>query len=95
VKNYLFGYKTPMLREIEVEAFGARAVLRGRPRLYYREQLCMSCCLRVAGVRTVDDQIVVEPDNVFTAPIGGEVPGKRVSDEPFSSRLAFSQSPKA
>ena len=74
VRNYLFGNKMPMLRDIDVEVFGDSVVLRGHVRLYYHKQLCVSCCLRVAGVRNVDDQIVVEPDNLLTAPIGNDLP---------------------
>ena len=74
VRNYLFCNKMPMLRDIEVKVFGDRVVLSGRVRLYYHKQLCVSCCRRVAGVRTVDDQIVVEPDNLVTAPIGNDLP---------------------
>jgi len=74
VRNYLFGNKMPMLRDIEVEAFGDRVILSGRVRLYYHKQLCVSCCRRVVGVRTIDDQIVVEPDSAVTAPVGDDLP---------------------
>ena len=75
VTDYLFGYKVPMLRDIvEVEVFGDRVVLRGRVPLYYHKQMCISCCLRVLGVHTVHDQIVVEADNRVIAPTGSDPP---------------------
>lgn len=61
VRIYLFSHKMPNLRGIAVTAQGDRVTLRGRVHRYYERQLCISSCLRVAGVRIVDDQIVVDP----------------------------------
>lgn len=74
VRDYLFESRIPMLRNVEVEACGGRVTLRGRVRRYYYKQLCLSFCLRVAGVRDVDDQIVVESGNRLAGLISSDRP---------------------
>jgi osmotically-inducible protein OsmY len=78
VRNYLFGYKMPTLRSIEVEAAGDTVLLRGRVSCYYHKQLCLHCCHRVAGVRTIVDEItVVETEDNGTWPVEThEAPGR-------------------
>jgi osmotically-inducible protein OsmY len=61
VRNYLLGYKMPALREISVEASDETVTLQGRVSSFYQKQLCLHCCHRVAGVRTIIDEIAVEP----------------------------------
>lgn len=60
VRNFLFGYKMPALRNIDVRVFGDTVTLHGRVGCFYHKQLCLHCCHRVAGVRTVVDHIAVK-----------------------------------
>jgi len=61
VLNFLVGYRMPGLRRIDVEASGGNLLVRGHVRSYYEKQLCLHCCHRVAGVREITDEIVVDP----------------------------------
>ena len=59
VVNYLLGYKMPTLRAIDVQSDHGRVTLRGTVSSFYQRQLCIHCCLRVAGVIRLIDEIEV------------------------------------
>ena len=59
VINYLQGYKMPAIRGIDVQSDRGRVTLRGTVSSFYQRQLCIHCCLRVAGVIRLIDEIEV------------------------------------
>lgn len=63
VLNYLVGYKMPTLRSVQVHSDRGRVTLRGKVTSFYQRQLCIQCCLRVAGVRRLIDEIEVTQNN--------------------------------
>jgi len=63
VANYLFGYKMPTLRSIDVRSDHGTVTLRGRLPTFYQRQLCIQCCLRVAGVTHLIDEIEVTSES--------------------------------
>jgi osmotically-inducible protein OsmY len=64
VANYLFGYKMPALREIDIESDRGTVTLRGEVFSFHQKQLCINCCRRVAGVIRLVDEIQVVPSVV-------------------------------
>jgi osmotically-inducible protein OsmY len=60
VHNFLRGRHVPLAPTITIEARNGAVTLRGTHRSYYHKQLCINCCLRVAGVvRLIDATKVV------------------------------------
>lgn len=58
VRNFLWG--RPSLRRVTVDEEGDSIVLRGTVKCFYDKQLCIHGSQRVAGVRRLVDEIVVE-----------------------------------
>jgi osmotically-inducible protein OsmY len=55
VRNFLRSRHVPMSSTLAIEVRNGVVTLRGTHRSYYHKQLCISCCLRVAGVvRLID-----------------------------------------
>jgi len=59
VRNYLYGYQMPTLRQVEVVASNGTVAFRGRLASFYEKQLCLSCAARVAGVLRLIDELEV------------------------------------
>jgi osmotically-inducible protein OsmY len=59
VTNHLFGQHIPNLRKVDVKARQGVVTLRGRVNFFHQKQLCLNCCLRVAGVQRIEDRIEV------------------------------------
>jgi osmotically-inducible protein OsmY len=64
VRNYLYGYQMPTLRQVEVVACNGAVVLRGRLASFYQKQLCLSCAARVAGVLRLIDELEVPVERI-------------------------------
>jgi len=74
VMNYLVGRQVPSLRQIVVEADRGTVTMRGRIYSFHHKQLCINCCMRVAGVvRLVDELTVAAPPEpkLVATPIPG------------------------
>jgi osmotically-inducible protein OsmY len=67
VRLYLVHAGHRPVRTLEVEAHDGVVTLRGRVPSFYARQLAIACARRVAGVRTVVDQINADSLSV-TAP---------------------------
>lgn len=59
IVGYLLARNAPAIGQVEVEANNGTVTLRGQVRTFYQRQLCVHCCLRVAGVVQLIDQIHV------------------------------------
>jgi osmotically-inducible protein OsmY len=60
VRNFLLSRRVPQSSRLRIVADGGIVTLHGTHRSYYHKQLCINCCLRVAGVvRLVDATRVV------------------------------------
>jgi hypothetical protein len=59
ILGYLLARNAPATGQIEVDANNGTVTVRGRVRTFYQRQLCVHCCLRVAGVVRLVDQIHV------------------------------------
>jgi osmotically-inducible protein OsmY len=62
VFNFLRSRHAPLSQTITIEAHNGAVTLRGTHRSYYHKQLCINCCLRVAGVARLIDATNVVPD---------------------------------
>ena len=60
VKLFLAHQPRPALRYLRVEARGSSVTLRGLVTTYYERQLALQCSRRVAGVRELIDEIIVQ-----------------------------------
>jgi hypothetical protein len=56
--------------------------VQGRVSSFYYKQLCLHCCLRVAGVRKIVDEILVEPRSDAPRSIREEAPAVSNLREP-------------
>ena len=73
VRTFLSGRNFPALRRLGIEARNGTVTIRGRVTTFYEKQLSQQCRQRVAGVRQLVDQIVVEKpanDNAIGQTIG-------------------------
>ncbi len=58
--NFLRNRHVPLSSTLVIEAKNGTVTLRGTHRSYYHKQLCINCCMRVAGVvRLIDATNVV------------------------------------
>jgi osmotically-inducible protein OsmY len=64
VYNFLRGRHVPLSPTITIEARNGTVTLSGTHRTYYHKQLCINCCLRVAGVVRLIDATKVIPDRI-------------------------------
>ncbi|MBC7857019.1 MAG: BON domain-containing protein [Pirellulaceae bacterium] len=60
VKLFLASQPRPALRYLQVEANGSTVTLRGLVTTFYERQLAIQSSRRVAGVRKLVDEIVVQ-----------------------------------
>jgi hypothetical protein len=60
VRQFLGARNFPALRRLAIEARNGTVTLRGRVATFYEKQLSQQCQQRVAGVRQLIDQVVVE-----------------------------------
>jgi osmotically-inducible protein OsmY len=60
VKLFLAHQPRPALRYLRIEAQGSTVTLQGLVTTYYERQLALQCSRRVAGVRELIDEIVVQ-----------------------------------
>jgi len=60
VNLFLANQPRPALRYLRVEARGDTVTLRGLVTTYYERQLALQCSRRVAGVRKLIDEIIVQ-----------------------------------
>ena len=60
VKLFLASQPRPALRYLQVEARGAAVTLRGLVCTFYERQLALQCSRRVAGVRELIDEVMVQ-----------------------------------
>ncbi len=61
VYNFLKNRNVPLSSTLAIEADNGTVTLRGTHRSYYHKQLCINCCLRVAGVVRLIDVTNVVP----------------------------------
>lgn len=60
VRNYLAAQSRPALRALHVEATGGIVTLRGQVHSFYEKQLSFHLAARVAGVRRLEDELIVQ-----------------------------------
>jgi osmotically-inducible protein OsmY len=70
VRLYLLHSGHQHLPNLDVRSRWGVVCLRGTVPSYYARQLAIACARRVAGVREIDDQIVVD----FTSSTDGKAP---------------------
>lgn len=61
IRQFLISRNRPDLRGLGIKVQGQTAVVTGRVSSFHAKQLATACCQRVAGVREVLNQIVVQP----------------------------------
>lgn len=59
IVNFLGQRQIPALRHVEVTVDEGTVVIQGKVSSFYEKQLCLNCCQRVAGVVSIDDQVMV------------------------------------
>jgi hypothetical protein len=70
VKQFLTAQHFKGFGNLDVSAVEDCITLSGSAPSFHMRQLAIACCLRVAGVRQVTDQIVVPPPVLKPAPSG-------------------------
>ena len=63
VRNFLVSRRVPQSSRLRIVAEGGVVTLYGTHRSYYHKQLCINCCLRVAGVVRLVDATRVAADS--------------------------------
>lgn len=60
VRNYLAAQSRPALRSVEVQVHNGTVTLRGLVQSFYEKQLSVHLAARVAGVRRLQDELIVQ-----------------------------------
>ena len=63
VQNFLLSRRVPRTSRLRIAAHAGVVTLHGTHRSFYHKQLCINCCLRVAGVVRLVDATRVEADS--------------------------------
>jgi osmotically-inducible protein OsmY len=63
VRNFLLSRRVPRTSRLRIDAHGGVVTLHGTHRSFYHKQLCINCCLRVAGVVRLVDATRVAADS--------------------------------
>ena len=83
VKLFLAHQPRPALRHLSVEVQSETVILRGAVTTYYERQLALQCSRRVAGVRGLIDEIVVQ--EIVPQPRADFSPGLLRSEQPLAA----------
>ena len=62
VSRFLYSRHFPAFRNLDIEVHHGTVTLTGVVQSFYEKQVAMTSCLHVAGVLSLNDEIVVMPD---------------------------------